>query len=245
MPIAISKRMEAIVSHVPQVASLGDIGTDHAFIPIYAVQTGLASRAIASDLREGPLGKARENVTAHQLGEKVELRLGDGFMTLQPGEAQVIVTAGIGGHIQAGMVTSAMEVAKQARRIIFQPMNAGHLLRCKLDELGFHIEAEQLVEDDGRLYEIIAVTYTGQRDEAYAAYRHGADALTLAYTFGPQLLRNPDELLLQRLQREIDKLIYVRKQVLTGATPEAKAKADEVEQQISRLTAWKEGRGSR
>jgi tRNA (adenine22-N1)-methyltransferase len=83
-PIALSKRMHKIVEFIPNCASLADIGTDHAFIPIHAVQIGRVQRAIAADLRSGPLQKARENVRKHGLTGSIELRLGDGLATLQP-----------------------------------------------------------------------------------------------------------------------------------------------------------------
>ncbi|WAH38558.1 tRNA (adenine(22)-N(1))-methyltransferase [Alicyclobacillus dauci] len=236
-PITLSKRMQKIVEHIPKCESLADIGTDHAFIPIHTVQTKRALHAIATDLREGPLRKARENVNRHGLKELIELRLGNGFQPIRPGEVDVIVSAGIGGHVHTQMLDESPKVTQSVSTIIFQPMNAGHLLRSRLDELHFTLSSEALVLDDDRIYEIIIATPNAHRDPAYDPYRDDPSRLMLAYTYGPLLLRDPDELFHMRLEREINKLRAVQHSVQTSDNLEARERFDTLQAEIEQLLA--------
>ena len=52
---ALSKRLAAIASFVDDGLVVADIGTDHGFLPISLVQEGRVPRALACDVRKGPL----------------------------------------------------------------------------------------------------------------------------------------------------------------------------------------------
>ena len=142
---------------VPQGAVVADIGTDHAYLPIYLVQTGQAPRAIATDLSPGSLAKARQAVLAAGLEHKITLRLGQGLTVLTPGEAQVVVIAGLGSKTIADIIALAPEVTFSAQAFLLQPMkNPGELRRC-LAKLGLTLIDETLVCDKGRFYVIMVV----------------------------------------------------------------------------------------
>lgn len=235
MSIVLSKRMKAILDCVPSGLSLADIGTDHAFIPISAIHAERVQRAIATDLRTGPLDKARENVAVHGLQDVVELRLGNGLQPLQVGEVNVIVSAGIGGHVHAEMLKTSPAIAKSAKTIIFQPMNAGFTLRQRLDEDGFGIVTESVVMDDQRIYEIIVASYEHVTD-AYAHYRDHPLWMKLAYTYGPHLLCNPSELTLLRLHQEWDKRNRALDSVQQSSAHDAKIRANHLQHEMEGIS---------
>ncbi|MFB5189950.1 tRNA (adenine(22)-N(1))-methyltransferase [Alicyclobacillus fastidiosus] len=242
--MTLSKRLQTIVDDVPKASVLADIGTDHAFIPIYAIQVGRVEHAIATDLRSGPLQKARENVAKYGLRDVIELRLGDGLDALQPGEADVIVSAGIGGHVHTAMLRAGLDVAKAAKRIIFQPMNAGHLLRQSLDELGFHLVCERLVLEDDRVYEILVAEPAEAPDPIYDDVRHDTDLLAQAYTYGPMLMREKSGLYRLRIQREIEKLQSVLHSVQQSDNDAARERAAELMTDVEKLVMLlSEGKG--
>ena len=60
----LTPRLRAIADQVPQGARLVDVGTDHGYLPVWLLLNRRIGRAIASDLRAGPLDRARE--TARQ-----------------------------------------------------------------------------------------------------------------------------------------------------------------------------------
>ena len=63
----LNNRLMMITKQIPQCNILADIGTDHAFIPIYAVKHEICAKALAADLREGPLNIAHDNIKKHKL----------------------------------------------------------------------------------------------------------------------------------------------------------------------------------
>ena len=57
----LSKRLNFIIDNIENSSVLADIGTDHGYIPLYAVKNGLCSKALAIDINKDPLDKARLN----------------------------------------------------------------------------------------------------------------------------------------------------------------------------------------
>ena len=99
--VKLSARLAAVAALVEPGSRVADVGTDHGYIPIYLVQTGIADRAIAMDVRSGPLERARAHVDRLPPGcrERIETRLSDGLKALSPGEADTVVIAGMGGEL--------------------------------------------------------------------------------------------------------------------------------------------------
>ncbi|MCD8336294.1 MAG: class I SAM-dependent methyltransferase [Lachnospiraceae bacterium] len=95
----LSKRLAAVADMVTPGFVLADIGTDHAYIPIYLVEQQVIPRAIAADVNRGPLARANAHIRQHALAGKIETRLSDGLAAFLPGEAQSIVIAGMGGAL--------------------------------------------------------------------------------------------------------------------------------------------------
>ncbi|SKA86051.1 tRNA (adenine22-N1)-methyltransferase [Caloramator quimbayensis] len=151
----LSSRLSSIVNMIPKCNCLSDIGTDHGFIPIYTVLNDICERAIASDIKEGPLKTAKKNIEYYGLQEKIELRKGSGLKVLKKGEADVIVIAGMGGYTISSLIDEGIEIAKSAEHIIFQPAKYPEVLRKYLLSSGFKIYDEELVKEDNKYYHII------------------------------------------------------------------------------------------
>ena len=96
-PIALSPRLLALARQVPQGVRFADVGTDHARLPVWLLEHGVIDHAIATDLREGPLERARETARRHELTDRISFRLGDGLAPLERGEADLCAIAGMGG----------------------------------------------------------------------------------------------------------------------------------------------------
>ncbi len=145
-------RLKMIVDHIPQCTTLTDVGTDHAYIPIYAAKSGLCEKALAADLRAGPLKMASNNIIKYGLADRIETRLGDGLNPVLLNECDVIVISGMGGPLIRDILSASMEKVKRARLLLLQPNNAVEALRMWLYENGFLIEKEHLTRDAGKLY---------------------------------------------------------------------------------------------
>ena len=76
--VKLSERMLHLADMVRQGAVLADVGTDHGYIPIYLVESGRICRAFAMDIKEGPLGRAKEHIRAFGLDDYITVRRSDG-----------------------------------------------------------------------------------------------------------------------------------------------------------------------
>ncbi|MBX6353849.1 MAG: Nif3-like dinuclear metal center hexameric protein [Thermoflavifilum sp.] len=192
---ALPLRLRRVSEWVRRGGVLADIGSDHALLPVHAVATGLVRRAIATDLRQGPLAAARRTVERFGLVDAIELRLGDGLSVLSPGEADTVVIAGMGGETMAQML-SGYPLAS-IRRWVLQPMNAPAALRRVLDAGGMWLRHEEVLMEHGRLYVLIVAEpptvgrAESHSDPAYTAVRSDPLQLRMAYEFGPLCLRRP------------------------------------------------------
>ncbi len=152
--LGLSPRLQLLADWVPPGARLADVGTDHAYLPVWLRLHGRVVSAIACDLREGPLARARE--TGRTYGaDAVDYRLGDGLAVVSPEEADTVVIAGMGGENIASILAGAPWTADGAHTLLLQPQTRAEVLRAFLADHGYAIRREALAEDRGTLYPVI------------------------------------------------------------------------------------------
>lgn len=137
---------------------LADIGTDHAYLPVWLERQGLISSAVAADINPGPLARAQENIARYQ-AEKVSTCLSDGLAAVPPDEAQDIVIAGMGGELIARILSSVPWVKQGNRQLILQPMTAAKDLREFLQKQGFALRQEKAVVVREHIYTVMQAEY--------------------------------------------------------------------------------------
>lgn len=157
-------RLLAVAAEVREGAYLADVGTDHAYLPIYLMQKGRLCHAVASDIRRGPLSRADENIRGAGLSEKIETLLTDGLHGIERHPVTDIVIAGMGGQMIAAILENAPFVRQRPVRLILQPMQNIPELRSYLAN-GYRIERETLVAEEKKLYTVLTVTYDGIKRE--------------------------------------------------------------------------------
>ena len=106
---------------IPQCDTLCDIGTDHALIPAYALLNKRCRRAIATDMRKGPLVQAKQTLKAYNLQSIMDLRLGNGLEAISMDEADVIVIAGMGGVLITELMGNQLDKAKKQKGLFSSP----------------------------------------------------------------------------------------------------------------------------
>lgn len=162
-------RLKTCASLVREGSVLADVGTDHAYLPIYLLSEGRIERAVLSDINEGPLLKAKENVLANGYEEKVSLVLCDGAYALSECGATDYSICGMGGELIASIISSAPHLMDKKIRLILQPMSKQETLRAFLYDNGFSILAERYSFDEGKYYVSILAEYCGVK-ETYTAF---------------------------------------------------------------------------
>ena len=158
--LELSPRLEMTASLVPSGARLADVGTDHAYLPAALLLEGRIPSAIASDLRRGPLERARETAAAFDLKEKISFRLWD-----------AIVIAGMGGETIAAILAAAPWTRERVVSLILQPMSSMSDLRAWLGQNGYDILEERLAREGDSLYTALSVR-AGEMAPMTAAERY-------------------------------------------------------------------------
>lgn len=155
-------RLRAAAGFVRQGAVFADIGTDHAYLPVFLLGEGKISRAYAADINEGPLARARLHIAESGYGEYITPVLTNGLMGLDRCGITDVAICGMGGELIADIIAAAPFVKDGRIRLVLQPMTrAAHLRRFLAGE-GFAIVDECVVEAAGKFYFCLAAEYTGE-----------------------------------------------------------------------------------
>lgn len=208
-------RLKAIAEMVPSCRIMCDIGTDHAYIPIYLLEKRICKKAIAVDLRGGPLITARKNIQEHGFERDIETRIGHGLQPVEENEIEVIVVAGMGGLLICDILSEGKTKAMKASKLILQPMNAIEIVREWLFDNLFSIASEKLVKEGGKIYNIIAAEWTGVKSDVMRIHHH----------IGEKLIDCRDPLLGEYISRKIKQL----DKVISGLEKSCSPKTEIVE----------------
>lgn len=157
----LDNRLSSALRYIRKDNVLADVGTDHAYLPIYAVGTGLSRFAVASDINEGPVMRANLHVKAYSLSDKIAVVQTDGLVGLEKYEPQDIVIFGMGAELISKIISNAPWLRRPECRLILSPMTQPQILRGFLSKNGFAIEEETLSESDGRIYQTLCCSFDG------------------------------------------------------------------------------------
>ncbi len=157
----LSARLKKVASLVPNGARVVDVGTDHAYLPIYLIEQGVISSAIATDINKGPLAAARSNLAAAGI-TSVDTILCDGVEGIENFDSDCVIIAGMGGDTAAHIIDSADCLKNSNVFLIIQPMSSADSIRKYLAKNGFETEKEIAVADMGHIYPIITARYSGE-----------------------------------------------------------------------------------
>lgn len=150
--VKLSNRLSEVAGLITPGLRVADVGCDHGYLSIYLCQNNIAKSVIASDVRTGPLSKAAENINTYELSDVIDLRLSDGLKTIDPGEVDSIVMAGMGGNLMMEILEASKDVSSQAKELILQPQSEIRGLRHYLQDNGFLIVSEAMVYEDNKYY---------------------------------------------------------------------------------------------
>ncbi|MBP3320348.1 MAG: SAM-dependent methyltransferase [Clostridia bacterium] len=163
MNFNISKRLLKCAEKITKNSRIADIGTDHAYVPIYLGLNKRITHAIASDINPGPLENARQNIRKYNLENIIETRISNGLENIESSEVDEVIIAGMGGNLISEILQKSLDQNKTFKKYILQPVQYDVKLREYLCRSGFDILHESIVESDKKIYIIIEVVYTGEK----------------------------------------------------------------------------------
>lgn len=211
----LSLRLERVTQYVKKNDRIADIGSDHAYLPCALVLDGTIDYAIAGEVVDGPYQSAKFQVAELGLEDKIDVRFGNGLevVELEDGITAVVI-AGMGGMLIASILDAGYETGKLSgkERLILQP-NVGEVtLRKWLSEHNYEVMAEEVVEENDKLYEIMVA-----EKSAISVKVTEADL-----QFGFILREKPSPLFKKKWQGELKKNHYIMESL-------EKSKSDQTE----------------
>lgn len=188
----LSKRLLCAASFVRDGDFVADVGTDHAYLPIYMYKAGKIRGAVVSDINQGPIDRAKRNICEYSCGNAIIPILSDGLCKIDEFSPNTVFILGMGGELIVNIISKAEWLKDKRTRLVLQPMTHPEILRAYLLDNGFEIVEEAMV-DDGKIYQVIVAEYTGE----IGCF----DRLELF--FGRRNLERGDDLLVSALDREL------------------------------------------
>ena len=224
----LDERLSTAAKYVRQGAVFADIGTDHAYLPLFLLENGVILHAYAADIAEGPLSRARRAVGERGYLEKVTLLLANGLCGMEELGLTDIAICGMGGETVAEILRAAPFVRREGVRLILQPMTKAALLRRALGEMGFRTVEEAYVPEEGKLYAVLCAEYDG----------HPRVLTPLEAEIGPRAMAHPTK----ETKEAAERLGAVTRRRLEGLRradrPDGAAILD-AEGLLSELTKWR------
>lgn len=202
METKISQRLEAVASYVPQGARLVDVGSDHAYLPLFLVEQGRIEFAIAGEVVQGPYQSALQNVEQAGQTDKIAVCLANGLAAVElTDQVSTVTIAGMGGRLIAEILEAGKDKLGSVERLVLQPNNREDDVRRWLVAHDFQLIAEEILEENDKIYEILV------------AEKGSTDLTVDQLRFGPYLLEEQSTIFQKKWLKELDKLTFALAQV--------------------------------
>ncbi len=234
--MVLSARLQAVADMVSKGFRACDVGCDHGYISIYLAEQGISPSGLAMDVKEGPLGRAKEHILQAGLEEYIRLRLSDGLSAYQKGEADCLICAGMGGRLMRRILEADPAKTRDFQEMVLQPQSEIAPFRKFLREEGYLILRENMVYEEGKFYPVIKAT-------AKAASREGQKSQpgqepALADRFGPLLLGERHPVLLEYIKREWENSGKIKSALMaSGSGERVLSRLRELEEEMADLKA--------
>ncbi|MCG7338604.1 tRNA (adenine(22)-N(1))-methyltransferase TrmK [Staphylococcus sp. ACRSN] len=198
--IPLNQRLKKVSQYI-KGDYLADIGSDHAYLPIYAIENQLATKAIAGEVIKGPFEASKRSVAEHVLGKVIDVRLGDGLSVLDDiNEVTAVTICGMGGPLIAKILNEGQSKLTNSPRLILQSNVQSSAIRKLLPNLHYTIVAEEIFEEKGHIYEIIVADYSEQP----------VSMNEQELKFGPYLLVEKNAIFYKKWQHELESLYKIK-----------------------------------
>lgn len=221
----LSERLKMVADMVSPCDFMADIGTDHAYLPIYLIKNKVVKRAVAADISRGSCDKAQRNIIANGLDSYIDVRCGNGLAVMGQNEIpDTVVIAGMGGMLAIDVLKSHRSGA-EAPRLVLQVQRDIYHVRKHLHTTGYKIIDEKMLREDGKVY--TAMTAVKGEDVPYTE----AD-----YYFGRLLIVAKDKTLREYILHEHNKI----KKVIFSLRDKSSEDIDVRKQQLAELCSLQE-----
>ncbi len=202
----LSHRLSVIAEAVSPGNRVADIGTDHGYVPIYLVKKGICPSAIAADINQGPIDRARVNIEREHLSDRIVTRLSDGLSSLEPEECDTVVIAGMGGELICRILTEGSRFLKAGCELVLSPQSELFKVRHMLHKNNYRIAAEHFLKEDGKYYTVMRCV---PGEESYETETE--------YEYGKLLIEEKNPTFLEYLEKQLIKTDHILQKMSASA----------------------------
>ena len=214
----LSQRLRIVGDFVTQ-KTVADIGTDHAYVPIYLHKKGNVEKVIACDINKKPLQKAQQNIKLHHAENKIITRLGNGLQPLQPYEVDSIVISGMGGMLMIELMEQSQNIIKTVKELILCPHLDVTAVRKYLHNIGYVITDEKMIQEWDNFYTILRAIPGKQKYDK-----------EIEYIFGSILLEKKDAVLKEYIINEKIRLKKIKQHLYDKRTEQSQKRLQQIEE---------------
>ena len=187
-------RLDFIAHLTENSESVVDVGCDHAYTLIKAVNDYSVKKGYGLDIATGPIEIAKKNVRDAKLEDKIEIIKSDGFQNFDK-TCDTLVISGMGGENIVDILSYDIEYTKSFKKMILSPHSNTPKVRFFLINNLLKIEEEYMIEDNDKIYEIIVVS-DKKINQKYDFYD---------MNFGPVLRKEKPELFVKKYTALLEK----------------------------------------
>ncbi|QMU07581.1 tRNA (adenine(22)-N(1))-methyltransferase [Levilactobacillus suantsaii] len=227
----LSQRLATVAKYVPEGSRLADIGTDHAYLPVNLLKRGLIAGGVAGEVVRGPFENAQHEIKREGFTAQLTARLANGLQAIEATDhIDTVVIAGMGGTLITQILTQDYARLAGVQRLILQPNVGAHLVRQFLMTHGFKLVAEEILAEDGHIYEVLVA------DRTTTPVTYTADDLR----FGPFLLAAPNAAFVAKWTHEAERTqavlqqMQAAKQVPTAKVATLRAELTQIKEVLQR-----------
>ncbi|HSI67977.1 MAG TPA: tRNA (adenine(22)-N(1))-methyltransferase TrmK [Planococcus sp. (in: firmicutes)] len=220
----LSERLTRVASHVPEGSVLADIGSDHAYLPCFLVLKGVAHKAIAGEVVQGPYDSARNQVIQENLVDRIQVRLASGMDAVNESDGVTAVTiAGMGGPLIRTILEQGNERLSGVKRLILQPNIHAKSIREWAQRNNWEIIEEEILKENNKTYEILVL-------EPSRIVQQLSEAELL---LGPKLIKEQSPIFKEKWEREKDQWNRIVQSIgMSEQNHESRGKISELESKI-------------
>lgn len=186
----LSKRLLTIANLVPKDSNVADIGCDHGYLLIYLKDNHFNGKLIGIDNKKGPLESFKYNLMQKKYENDIAIKLSDGLKDVDR-TFNTIVIAGMGFDNIKKIILNNIEKLDCINTFIIDSHTKENDVREFFVKLGYKIDDEKIIEENGIFYEIIKFV---KGTKEYSKFE---------YKFGPILIKEKSEIFFKKWNKKL------------------------------------------
>ena len=171
----LSDRLKSLTKYINKTDKVIDIGCDHALLDIYLVKNNIVDNIIVSDVSSNALKQGINNINKYNLNDKIDARCGNGLEVLNDSDiVNTVIISGMGSNTILKILSN--KYINNINKLVIQSNKDYELLRRNIVSLGFIIDKEEVVVDNGKLY-INIIFIKGNKEYSDTIYKYGLSSM--------------------------------------------------------------------